>query len=112
MKRVLLVALFAAFGLTAAMAGNKSCCAGHDETCKVKKDVSGCPEHASSMSGECTMKKQAKVNPSLGTCPVSGEPAVKKVSLVYEGTTYHFCCKHCVKDFKANPSKYTTKNKS
>lgn len=113
MKRILLVVLFAAFGITTAMAGSKSCCAGQASECKSKKDASACTEHASKMDKGCTMHgvKQAKVDPKVGTCPVSGEPASKKVSTVYDGTTYHFCCKDCVKTFTANPTKYTSKSK-
>ena len=39
-------------------------------------------------------------------CPISGDKASKKVSFVYEGKRYHFCCSNCVKEFKKDPEKY------
>jgi len=39
-------------------------------------------------------------------CPVSGDKASGKVTYIYQGKTYSFCCRKCLKDFKKNPEKY------
>jgi YHS domain-containing protein len=39
-------------------------------------------------------------------CPVTGEEADPEITYEYEGTTYSFCCNHCLKKFKADPAKY------
>ena len=118
MKRALLVGFFVAFGVSSVMAGGHSCCQGTATAasdCKVAKEAQGCPEHATKADMDACMKhmgKLSKVDSKAGNCPVSGEPARMKVSYSVDGTTYHFCCKDCVKDFKANPAKYTSKSKS
>ena len=40
------------------------------------------------------------------TCPVSGKAVNPKVTAVYKGKRYAFCCKDCLKDFQKNPEKY------
>jgi YHS domain-containing protein len=48
----------------------------------------------------------------LKTCVVSGEKLGemgKPYSYTYEGREIRFCCKGCVKDFKADPAKYLKK---
>jgi YHS domain-containing protein len=49
-----------------------------------------------------------EVAPSGDICPVSGESIAPGdgVEYSYLGTTYKFCCKNCVKKFKAEPMKY------
>jgi YHS domain-containing protein len=50
----------------------------------------------------------------LTTCVVSGEELGsmgKAVIYDHEGTSVQFCCKSCIKDFKANPEKYLAKLK-
>jgi YHS domain-containing protein len=45
----------------------------------------------------------------LKTCLVTGDgldDMDERVSLVYEGQTFEFCCKPCVKKFNKNPGKY------
>ena len=39
-------------------------------------------------------------------CPVSGEDIDPKITVVYNGLTYAFCCKDCLKKFNDNPEKY------
>jgi YHS domain-containing protein len=39
-------------------------------------------------------------------CPVTGDPIDPKITLVYDGKTYAFCCEDCVKMFQKNPAKY------
>jgi YHS domain-containing protein len=34
------------------------------------------------------------------TCPVSGEPISKNISVEYEGRKVYFCCEHCQEKFK------------
>ena len=44
-------------------------------------------------------------------CPVSGDDVDPKVTSVYNGKTYAFCCADCVKSFNADPAKYAAKAK-
>jgi YHS domain-containing protein len=39
-------------------------------------------------------------------CPVSGEDIDPKITVVYHGLTYAFCCTDCLKKFNDNPEKY------
>ncbi len=40
-------------------------------------------------------------------CPVSGDKVGdSKLTEVYNGKIYHFCCDDCPKDFKKDPKKY------
>ena len=39
-------------------------------------------------------------------CPVSGDKVNPKVTYVFEGKRYAFCCPMCVKKFKKDPKKY------
>jgi YHS domain-containing protein len=39
-------------------------------------------------------------------CPVTGDPIDPKITLVYDGKTYAFCCEDCVKMFQKDPAKY------
>ena len=55
-------------------------------------------------------QKVAKPKPyPLKTCLVTGDgldDMDERVSVVYEGQTFEFCCKPCVKKFNKNPRKY------
>lgn len=45
----------------------------------------------------------------LKTCLVTGDgldDMEERVSTVYEGQTFEFCCKPCLKKFNKNPGKY------
>jgi len=44
-------------------------------------------------------------------CPVSGDDVDPKVTVVYDGKTYAFCCADCVKSFNKDPAKYAAKAK-
>ncbi len=58
-----------------------------------------------------TFAEEAK--PALNTvCPVSGQKADAKVTTVYQGKEYAFCCKNCLAKFKKNPEKYIAKIKT
>jgi YHS domain-containing protein len=48
----------------------------------------------------------------LTTCLVSGEDLDEmdeRVSTVYKGQTFEFCCKPCLVKFKKDPEKYASK---
>jgi len=51
---------------------------------------------------------ETQIAPAGDVCPVSGETIApdEGVEYTYLGTTYKFCCKNCVKKFKAEPMKY------
>ncbi len=51
----------------------------------------------------------AVVNAGNKTCPVSGDKVNPKLSYDYKGKSYHFCCPHCIGDFKKDPEKYLAK---
>jgi YHS domain-containing protein len=44
-------------------------------------------------------------------CPVSGDDIDAKVTTVYNGKTYAFCCADCIKSFNKDPEKYASKAK-
>ena len=44
-------------------------------------------------------------------CPVSGDAVDPKVTAVYNGKTYAFCCADCIKSFNKDPEKYASKAK-
>ncbi len=72
-------------------------------------DTQAQPSAATSAPG-----KEAKAKPyPLAFCLVSGEKfagsEMTPFEMVHEGQTIKFCCKNCVKDFKADPKKYLTK---
>lgn len=59
---------------------------------------------------EKVQKKPAPPRPyPLTTCLVSGEDLDsmdERVSTVYEGQVFEFCCKPCLSKFRKNPAKY------
>lgn len=46
------------------------------------------------------------------SCPVSGRPVTSKLTAVYEGKRYAFCCKGCLEKFEKDPKKYITEKAS
>ena len=45
-------------------------------------------------------------------CPVDPtSPIDPKVTYMYNGKTYGFCCKDCIPEFKKNPAKYAAEAK-
>ena len=42
-------------------------------------------------------------------CPVSTEDVDPEITYTYKGKTYAFCCNKCLKKFKADPEKYSSK---
>jgi len=61
-------------------------------------------------SAKVSKKTAAKPKPyPLKTCLVTGDDLDDmddRVSIVYEGQTFEFCCKPCLKKFNKNPGKY------
>jgi len=61
-----------------------------------------------------TSKKVAKKEPKpkpypLKTCLVTGDgldDMDERVTTVYQGQTFEFCCKPCLKKFNKNPAKF------
>lgn len=53
----------------------------------------------------------ADATPVNKMCPVSGDAIDPKVTTTYNGKTYAFCCKDCVKSFNKDPEKYAAKAK-
>jgi YHS domain-containing protein len=53
-----------------------------------------------------TTQPLADAKPINTKCIVSGEDVDPKVTEVYNGVTYGFCCQDCVKAFNKNPQKY------
>ena len=42
-------------------------------------------------------------------CAVSGEDIDKDITYTYESKKYAFCCNNCLKKFKKDPAKYTSR---
>ena len=66
------------------------------------------PDAASPATGSAAATKPYP----LQTCVVSGEKLGsmgEPVVFVHEGQEIKLCCKECLKDFKADPAKYTKK---
>jgi YHS domain-containing protein len=61
-------------------------------------------------SAKVAKKTAAKPKPyPLKTCLVTGDDLDDmddRVSTVYDGQTFQFCCKPCLKKFNKNPGKY------
>jgi YHS domain-containing protein len=77
--------------------------------CPVQKTVEVDPVGKnSSVAG--SQPKSTKPTPyPLKTCMVSGEDLDsmdERVSTVYEGQVFEFCCKPCLKKFNKDPEKY------
>jgi YHS domain-containing protein len=54
--------------------------------------------------------KQNAVDLGNTVCPVSGDKVGdSKLTEVYQGKIYHFCCDDCPKDFKKDPDKFAKK---
>ncbi len=102
-------------GATVSFAGENGTCTAGSKTCTKGASMSSASCHSkgtsATASSSCDMSKTT-ASADYGKCPVSGHNAVKKVTYKYKGTTYHFCCKDCIKDFKANPAKYTVAEKT
>ena len=80
--------------------------------CPVQKPVEVDPvgKNSSVAVSQPKSTKPAKPAPyPLKTCLVSGEDLDSmddRVSTVYEGQVFEFCCKPCLKKFNKEPAKY------
>ncbi len=82
--------------------------------------IAGCKSHSDDMNGTHDMHTGTSSSMSHAqdasatdlhntVCPVSGEAVGKsKLTEVYNGKVYHFCCEDCPDKFKANPDKYAS----
>ena len=62
---------------------------------------------ATAQSTSQPANQQAAVDLHNTVCPVSGDKVGdSKLTEVYQGKVYHFCCDDCPKDFKKNPDKF------
>jgi YHS domain-containing protein len=70
------------------------------------------PAAAAAETTPAKVAKKAVTKPKpypLETCLVTGDDLDdmdERVSTVYEGQTFEFCCKPCLKKFHKNPGKY------
>lgn len=53
--------------------------------------------------------QQTDGKPFNTICAVSGEPVDPEFTQTYEGKTYAFCCNNCLKKFKKDPAKYSSR---
>lgn len=80
--------------------------------CPVQKTVEVDPigKNSSVAASQPKSAQPAKPTPyPLKTCLVSGEDLDsmdERVSIVYEGQVFEFCCKPCLKKFNKEPAKY------
>lgn len=58
---------------------------------------------------EKNVKYEDKTRVENLICIVTGEEADPKLKMEYEGKTYYFCCKKCMKKFMDKPQKYIKK---
>jgi len=59
--------------------------------------------------GQHKMQHAKAKTEALPNCPVMGDPVVFSISTQTEDGPVYFCCKSCVKKFKADPVKYAEK---
>lgn len=77
--------------------------------CPAQKPVEVDPVGKNSSVVEAKPKSTTPRPYPLKTCLVSGEDLDsmdERVSTVYEGQVFEFCCKPCLKKFNKNPGKY------
>ena len=69
------------------------------------------PEHQHSPSRPTSFGLPIAAEPETVIDPVCGmtvDPASAAGSFTHAGTTYHFCSRHCLEKFRADPAKYLT----
>lgn len=77
--------------------------------CPVGKTVEVDPVGKNSSVATAPSKPASPIPYPLKTCLVSGEgldSMDERVSTVYEGQVFEFCCKPCLKKFNKDPEKY------
>ena len=60
-------------------------------------------EHHNSAFSLPLAANQTAIDP---VCGMTVDPATAAGSFTHAGTTYHFCSRHCLEKFKADPNKY------
>lgn len=72
----------------------------------VKKFARNPEKYASKVSEQ---RKALADRPKVQTtCPVTGEPVNRKVSIDENGAKVYFCCKGCVSKYQSDPKKYAS----
>jgi YHS domain-containing protein len=77
--------------------------------CPVKKSMEVDPIGKNASAVELRNKTDLPRPYKLTTCLVSGEDLDsmdERVSTVYQGQVFEFCCKPCLKKFNKDPEKY------
>jgi YHS domain-containing protein len=68
--------------------------------------LAGCTSPAQKAESNQTLPAVSSV-PVNKYCPVDPTSVIDpKVTYMYNGKTYGFCCKDCIAEFKKNPAKY------
>jgi YHS domain-containing protein len=65
--------------------------------------VAGC----NCCNNKSTTKTASVDSPKMMCTVKKDEEADAKVTYMYNGKTYHFCCKDCIDEFKKSPEKFT-----
>ena len=63
-------------------------------------------EHHNSAFSLPLAANQTAIDP---VCGMTVDPASAAGSFAHAGTTYHFCSRHCLEKFKADPNKYSAR---
>ncbi len=84
---------------------------GQDKKMDIKKKVEGKETKITDTKQEVEKieKKIVDNKPVNTVCIVSGEEIDPEITATYNGKTYAFCCKTCLKKFNKNPEKYVSK---
>jgi len=94
--------LMLSVGLIALSAGFLIGCAGSKGSCSM------CSMHSTKSVSDKVDAQLVKVGNTV--CPVSGNKVGEMgpaVPYEYNGKIYNLCCSMCIKDFKADPEKYS-----
>lgn len=75
---------------------------------KVKVKTVGSNESVTGLTPKVEVTKGTG-KPVNSVCIVSGEELDSKITADYNGKTYGFCCKTCLKKFTKDPEKYISK---
>lgn len=68
--------------------------------------IAAAPATMPSMDAPTTAPSASADKPVNTKCPVSGDDIDAAVTTTQDGKTVAFCCKDCIKKFKADPEKY------
>ena len=110
MKRILVIPFVVFFALILSVISSAQ-----DDKMEIKKKVESTETKVMDTKQEVVKKvEKTEMNvvddkPANTVCPVSGEEIDSKVTVAYNGETYAFCCKNCLKKFNKDPEKYISK---